>query len=507
MPKSDELVITAPRQGIAQSPHIGFGDIRNLDIFSVPGVVKLNNILVLKSGATITDQINWIVRHPITTTEVYALGNTGEVYKSADSGATWAILAGHSNTNAHGNGLVIWKNYLFVARDSYLDVCGDGTATGITAANWTTDWKAIDSDVLWHPMLISKNDNKLYGGAGRMVYSLDENTGQTFAPGTGATYTWIQQALDLPPSYRIKCLEELGNNLMCGTWQGTNIYDIRIADIFPWDRVSVSFGQPIVIDDYGVHAMKNDGNSLVVLAGTSGTVRRCDGANAYIIGQLPQDLSGGKYIEFYPNGIAQYKNKTFFSIGNGGTSVFIDGMGIYSLLQTGQGNILTLEHQISNFAVTGNSGSANNLKISALLPITRDTILAGWRDNVTYGIDLTNATSYLYVTNYSGYFDSPLYVVGNIKDMRAFSDLTFQLAKKLATDEGIRISYRNNLTDDFTLIKTSTGGVLSLIYSVLTAVISHFITPDIPKCEMVQLRIALLGTATTTPTFKSLTLK
>jgi hypothetical protein len=73
------LIINAPRQGIAQSPHVGFADIRNLDIYSVPGVCTLNNILEKKTATTVTDQINWIVRHPITPAEVYALGNTGQV--------------------------------------------------------------------------------------------------------------------------------------------------------------------------------------------------------------------------------------------------------------------------------------------------------------------------------------------------------------------------------------------------------------------------------------------
>ena len=369
-----DLVINAPRQGISQSAHIGFEDMRNLDIDSDPGVVRLNNIMVVKGTTTNMTTVNWIVRHPITPIEVYALDSAGKVYRSGDSGATWALMTGFT-AGGHGNGLAIWKNYLIVARDAFLDVCGDGTATGITNAGWTNGWKAIDSDVLWHPMLTSKNDSKLYGGAGRFVFSLDELT--TFVPATGATFTWTQQALDLPTNYRIKCIEELGNNLMLGTWQGTNIYDIRIADIFPWDRSSVSFGQPVILDDYGVHAMKNTGNSLVVLSGTSGTARRCDGSNAYVIGQLPVDLSGGKYLEFYPGSLCEYKNKTFFGIGNGGTTV-IDGMGVYSLLQTGQGNILNYEHMMS----TENMGTTS-AKITALLPITRDSLLMGWRSGDT----------------------------------------------------------------------------------------------------------------------------
>src|SRR3990167_4015627 len=207
MPK---IIIQAPREGIARSPFVGFGDVRNLDIDSLFGIARLNNILVKKSSTTVVAQVNWIVRHPITTTEIYALDDAGTVYKSTDTGATWAVLAGETFTvtiaspavftntahglvandtvvfattgalptgltagttyyvisagltadefrvstseggsavntsgsqsgthtfkatlGANGNGLWIWKNYLFIARNARLDTCGDGTATGI----------------------------------------------------------------------------------------------------------------------------------------------------------------------------------------------------------------------------------------------------------------------------------------------------------------------------------------------------------------------------------------
>ena len=369
-----KITLSAPKQGISQSPHVGFADVRNMDIDSVEGIARLNNIMVKKSGTTVDAQVNWIVRHPVTTTEVYALDSAGTVYKSADSGDTWAVLVGSSSTSAHGNGLAIWNNYLIVARDTKLDVCGDGSGTGIVAANWTLDWQSIDSDVLWHPLYTSTNDSKLYGGAGKYIFSLDEET--TFDPASGATYTFTAQALDLPDDYRIKCLEELGNNLMIGTWQGTAVTDIRVANIFQWDRSSVSFGQPIKIDTYGVHAMKNDGNSLIVLAGVDGIIYSCNGASAWAIGQLPQDLSGGKYLEFYPGALIKYKNKIFFGVGQGGSAVQ-SGMGVYSLKQTGKGNILNFEHTIS----TLNDGSLKPLKPSALLPVSRDTLLIGWRSD------------------------------------------------------------------------------------------------------------------------------
>ena len=489
-----KITINAPRQGIAQSPHVGFADVRNMDIDSIEGIARLNNIMVKKSGATVVAQVNWIVRHPVTTTEVYALDSAGTVYKSADSGATWAVLAGSSSTSAHGNGLAIWNNYLFVARDTKLDVCGDGSGTGIIAANWTLDWQTIDSDVLWHPLYISDNDNKLYGGAGKYIFSVEELT--TFDPATGGTFTFTQQALDLPDDYRIKCLEELGNNLMIGTWQGTNVTDIRKANIYPWDRSSVSFTQPIKIDTYGVHAMKNNGNSLIVLAGTNGIVYSCNGASAWAIGQLPQDLSGGKYLEFYPGALVNYKDKMFFGVGQGGTTT-ISGMGVYSLKQTGNGNILNFEHTVSTLS----DGSLKPLKPSALLPMSRDTLLMAWRDDTTYGIDLTTATSYAYTTDYSGYFDSPLYEIGNVDNKAKPNQIELHLGKPLATGEGVQIKYRKSLSDSWVTVKT-----MAYADNKVGAMTSRIITADvdlkIKQGEQIQFRVAFKGTTTTSPDYK-----
>lgn len=495
-----DLTITAPSIGIGPSPHKGFADVRNLDVFTSLGVAKLNNLIAKVSSTTVVTRVQWMVKNPTTPAEVYALDSAGKVYKSADSGATWALMTGFT-AGGHGNGLAIWKNYLFVARDAYLDVCGDGSATGIANANWTNSWKAIDSDVLWHPMLVSKNDNKLYGGAGKYVFSLDEVTGQTFVPATAGTFTFTAQALDLPPNYRIKCVEELGNNLMLGTWQGTNLYDLRVADIFPWDRSSTSFGQPITLSENGIHAMLNTGNTLTILAGIEGRLYVSDGVSATPIAQIPNsiaDLSGGKYIEFMPGAVANFKTKVFFGVSSGGTATTIPGMGVYSLTRTSKGNILVHEHTISS----GSDGDGEILKIGALLPITRDELLIGWQDATTYGIDRTTNTSY--ATSYAGYFLSPLYVVGTSDQLRKFTEVEINLARPLRANEGIKLSYRNDLTDSFT-------DFLTFDYATYAGELSHttiLSTPTfkIADSELMQVKVSITGT-TTTPELKSVTLR
>lgn len=566
---SKPLTIESPRQGISASPLVGYGDVRQLDIFSVPGVARLNNLTAKKSSTTVVGRVNWMVKNPTTPAEVYALDADGKLYKSADSGATWALVAGNSFTvtiaspavfsaTAHGlvandtvvfattgalptgltagttyyviaagltadafqvstsqggsavnttgtqsgthtfkptlgmagQGLAIWKGYVFVARAARLDVYSGST--------WTNNWKTIDSDALWHPMFVSKNDSMLYGGAGKYVFSVEELT--TFAPATAASFTFTSQALDLPPNYRIKCIEELGNNLMLGTWQGTNVYDLRVADIFPWDRSASSFGQPITLNDFGVHALLNTGNSLIVLAGIDGQVYLSDGVGAVPVAQIPQsiaDISGGKYLDFYPGAICNWKRKVYFGVSSGGTATSIAGMGVYSLTRTSKGNILVNEHLIS----TGSDGDGEIVKIGALVPVTRDNLLIGWQDATAYGID--NITVGSYATTYTGYFTSPLYRVGTSNHTRKFQEVEINLARPLRSNEGIKLSYRSDLTASFT-------DFLTWDYATYAGELSHTTilskpTFDIPASELLQIKVSLTGT-TTTPDLISVTL-
>ena len=120
---------------------------------------------------------------------------------------------------------------------------------------------------------------------------------------------------------------------------------------------------------------------------------------------------------------------------------------------------------------------------------------------MAYGIDISSATSYAYDTDYSGYFDTPLYEVGNSLNKSKPSSLEIHLGRPLRTDEGIKLSYRTSLADTFTEIKT-----MAFADNGIGAILSKTITTEIPfdikECEQLQLRIALKGTVTTSPEYK-----
>lgn len=563
-----DLIIQAPRQGIAPSPHLGFGDVRNLDIFSVPGVVKINNLTTKLSGTTITGSPKWIIRDPLRPSDVWVLDDDDNVYKGTSAGTYWKQITGHTAGSGYGEGIAIWNDYLFKADAALLDIYGplsgttgtgtissSGTAvTGVgtsfdtelvvgdsiwigtntnatlirfvtvitdathmtinaapaTAyagdafkyAHWTKNWQVIDSETNNHPMFVSKNDGKLYGGAGKYIFSIEELT--TFDPATAATYAFTKQALDLPSDYIITCLAEQGNNLMIGTnIGGSNGYFYKTADIFPWDRSSPSFGQPICLEENGVSAMITVNSILYILAGIEGKIFSSNGVQTSLIAQIPisvANIEGGNYIRFYPGSICVYKGRIFFGVGKDFTDVTIGGIGVWSLLPTSKGNILTFEHQIS----TGNSGLDGRVEVEALCPLRRDYLLIGWEDigNTAQGIDAVSQTSRY--TSYAAYFESPMYPVGTNLHPRPFQEIEFQLARPLRTNEGIKVDYRVNITDDFTNLGTydySTFGAILSKNFVLSRPVEK-----IPACEQIQLKIYLTGT-TTSPELKNIILR
>src|SRR5689334_2067400 len=110
----EDLIVKDFQKGIAESPHLGFADIRNLDIHSTPGVIQLGYLPAKVSGSTVTDLLKWFDKDN-TTGNIYALGDSGNVYKSTDGGTTRSLIAGNTKTNGKGHGLRVFKNYVFVA--------------------------------------------------------------------------------------------------------------------------------------------------------------------------------------------------------------------------------------------------------------------------------------------------------------------------------------------------------------------------------------------------------
>lgn len=478
-----DVIIKDWEKGIADSPHLGFADIRNADIFTIPGIIRANSATSKASSTTVTDSVRWIVKNP--TGNYYALGEAGKLYKSTD-GTSWAHVSGNTTTSSSANGLAYWKDHIFVARDAKLDVlkCADDT--------WYNDWQSLTSDTDWHPMIVGQDDI-LYIGNGRYVATV----GDDFAAGAPPTATFTAQALDLPTGYRIKCMTELGKWLMLGTIRGTSSAADRGADIFPWDRSSGSFELPIKINDYGVHQMVTVGNLVYAVVGLRGSVYVTNNSSFKLLRKLPESLvtngtlSAGIFLNFFPGAIMHHRNRIYFGVSSGTTGASIaDALGVWSL---GEDGTLVFEHKIS----TGTMDADTNLHIGALLPTGSDTYLIGWIDSTDEGIDIVTTNRF---SSYDAYVISPLIPVGTALNKRTFQQIEFSLAKPLAADQAVRLSYRKDLTNSFTSIGDFT-------FATVGAVLSHNAPANIPDAEYIQIRIELDGTGIATPELKEIRLR
>lgn len=434
------LTIKDFHQGIAESPLEGFGEIRNCELDTQRGLVRIGWLTTKQSGTTVTAKPLWFAKNdPASgTASVYAIDSSAGVYRSTDGGTTWAAVSG--NGAGAGQGMINWKDYLFVFSTTVIDVYGPLS----TSPTWTTNWQTtVDSDGLWHPTLYGQDDI-LYFGAGRYIGSIQEVAGQTFAPGTASTYTFTARALDLPADMRIKALSELGRNLWAGTWSGSNIGDKKVANIYPWDRTSDSFDFPIELKENGIQAMISIGNLTYFFAGLEGKCFVTNGSDVKELFRIPQtiiDISAGSSIQVFPGAMKYHNGKIIFGVIQGNTTNPFGHVWSYDL----KSGALALEN-------TTSTANANSMS-SALFSIGRDTYLIGWQDGAgNKGIDLaTNTARY---PSYAAYVTSSYYTIGSVSKPVPLSEIEFKLANALASGEGIRLSYRLDLTSAFTTIDT-----------------------------------------------------
>lgn len=481
-----------PAKGIAPHPLDGIGLIRNLDIKTNPGSVRLNNVAVKKTGTMITGNAFGMCLDPIHG-NLFACDDTKQVYKSADNGETWTVIGdgtganGASKTNNSGNssggGCEVWKDYLFVSgatSANALNIDVYGPISSPSGTPWYNSWKTVDitgGNAQTVPFFKSI-DGKLYIGGGKYVNSVAEAVAP-FAPGTTASFSWnaggSTGVITLADNYIVSSFEDLGSNLMVGTINlGSSQFNT--ADIFPYSRSSLTLGIPIQIKEYGIRAMKVYANRLYIVAGVNGKLFVSDTVTASEIAQIPNyaiNLDGGSttagsQILTYFSAMMIYRGKVCWGVsiatGLGGNG----GVWAYDIAN----KTLVLENTIS----TGDDGTANGFDVLSLLPITNNQYLIAWQNN-GHGIDKINNTSRYTAAGYAGYIDSPLIKIGQALANTTAPQLEINLVKPLVTGQGVKIQYRKDLTSAFTTLATADfatyGGYQSL--NVSAAVMTNLV--------------------------------
>lgn len=440
----DLAVIQDFYKGIGESEYLGNGDIVNTELDWKRGIVRINVEPTNSSAGTVSANVRWLVKNIVNSNELWALDSDGVIYQGTAASELWTNRF-DLGAFVGGGGAVYWKDHLITCRaqasgNSILQ--GYGPLSG--SPSLYTISSSIDRDANWHPMIIGQDDI-VYGGAGRYVFSLQEVAGQDFQAGTSATFTMTTRALDLPEQERVLSLGELGKNLMIGTWQGvSNIYDTRGANIYPWDRVSESYFLPLKFNKHGIQAQLNIDNSLYFIAGTEGELKVTDGVNVEDLAIIPNqiiDKSTGSFIEVWPGAMIHQGNKIIVGLRNpsGTTS------------QIWSYNLKTGAFIREN---TTSSGTVETRVFSLLQGNNANDYWIGHLGNVNRIDHIQSDGSRRRYTDYQAYVTSPYLQIGSKRSPVVVSEIELVLAKALASGQGVRLSYRTSLGDGFTLIET-----------------------------------------------------
>lgn len=422
----------------------------------------------------------------------YAVDVNGRVWWTYSGGLSGALylLDGNTRTNGEGNGIVVWKNYLFVFRNAVIDYYGDLSAAWGSRA-WTSSWKSLNSSSgsgNFHDSIAGVDDT-VYFTDDRWVGSLSEVT--TFDPATSATYTFNNQALDLPQNLVTNCLAELGSILLIGTTNDT---------VYPWDRVSSTYNDPLDIPTKGIYTMITVEDVTYIMAGSTGQ-NPCwyasNGGACKLFRSFPRQLVDNKQaaISCAVNAVAYYDGRILFGLEVAYKDTGHDyATGVWSM------DLSKRSLQIE-FAFSTGFGTSSGIICDSIYTYN-NVIVASWfnSNDSSYGIDSN------YISGFGKYAEG--YVITDMRQVsvalkpRPFKQLEITLERQLESNDSVVIYWRRSLTDSFS------SAFLTFSYSTFGAVEKIFV-PFLLATSNIQLKISLQGPETTVATsdYKSLGVK
>lgn len=369
---------------------------------------------------------------------VYGLDHNGRLWHL--NGIDWQLITGNTLTNASGNGLAIFKNYLLVFRNAKIDVWGALT-TAIASRTWTNDWATMNQsagDASTHVAITAQDDIVYFADRNSTtlmsyVGSIAQATG-TFAPGTPSTYTFNNQALDVKAYVTITGFAELGKSLMIAT---------DSKEIYPWDRTSDSFDLPIVCAEKNISHIINLNNVVYFAAGSLGNIYYTLGTTANLLFEFPAYHSNPPtQATTIITALAAHKGRLFLGVSRVGASAVWS----YDLADKS----LVCENTLS----IGTYGTLNGHIVGPILSLDSEDYLVAWKDvdNTTYGVDALYRGSYVRCA--SGYVESAIYPTGTKYSKRPFSKLFLDFSLPLASGQSVKVSFRTTLTANWTEIAT-----------------------------------------------------
>lgn len=436
MDKSGNITISYDtwKQGI-KSPHIGMGDMVNVDIFDKTGVMKLALKPTALATSNFTDIPSVISVIP-GSSDVYIGDLDGELYTYDVNSDSLTAETDGSSGMADG---VWWKDYLIVTDRSLSTVHLDA----YDGSSWENNWDTLTADSsgggFYTKIHSSPADNDLYVGYDRYIARISAIG--TFDPASGGTFTTIDKFLTLPNGYVVRDITTVANFLVCSAsleGAGSNTTLFTGARLYYWDLsqtataavewtgfvdVNTNVASPLIPYNNNVYYYKWQEKKWGV---TNLSIIN----DTFEIEVIDGQLEGKKDCVDY--------TANYFALGLSATPNSDTPAGIY---------LINGESYTRNILSTGEVGSNNAVDIRFVMSVGLGKYLVGYEDNGTYVVDLFGKSNYRYE---SGYCESPMYNPGFVLNGKSYQQFDITLSKKLSTGQGIKLYYRENLTDDWT---------------------------------------------------------
>lgn len=432
-----------------------------------------------------------------TNTAYYGIDTNGRVwvYALTNTSTNWIYLgntATAASTPDFNVGIAVWNGYVMAFYDGTSGYYSYTCPTTATPPVWTA-FKQLTNGAYPHRTFTDKNTT-LYWCDGNQIGSLIELT--TFDPTSAGTYTWSAAALLIQSDDISQCMEQLGTNLIIG-----GIYNQN----YVWDRFSTGY-IPLLVPENNTHRLVTVNSTTYMFVGNRGRIYQTNGANVQLYKKIPDHLSGTIEPIFTWGGAMYNKNQLYFSLSAFGSSVTAEtGIsqygGIWAIDTTT--DALRMVNQLSYGTYGGYCselcGMIANATSTSGLTVQNFGLVCGWEDSTetaspNYGSDVlpvnsTPAVSNTPYTSYTAYVDFDLIPVGTYLNPATDTNVEFKLTTPLVSGEGVKLAYRQKISDSFTDI---TNGEFTTVgaYSGVTKV-------NFQKSQWLQIRCYLKSTATT----------
>ena len=486
------LVIDGWENGIAKDPYSGLGLMTQVDL-ETPGEVAVGYPMTASSlsggGNSIGNSIarstrlfpTYVTRGTADGSEYgYAiLDSNGRVWETPSPNGftgTWTFLSSsNSTTNSSAqDGIAYWLGFLFKFRNDSIDYWNGTT--------WVAGWKTITGGVK-HFAYVASN-NQLYFTNGIFLGRIFAPVPSAFDPTSSSTYNFNAQILNLPATDVALSIVEVGGG---NTAQSTLLVGGSLNAIYPWDKISTSFGLPIYVADSYIGRMVSANQNAFIFPGKfagRGRIYITNGSQADLYYKVPDYIFGQQDPYYVWGDVIFHRNNLIF------------GFVVLSNARSGDvasNNIWALSLVNKAFrSLSTITTATGSLLPGALIPIISPVspngpsgfgYIAGWWDDSSAGgISYSNTTAG--VSSSGTTINTDLMPVGTFTQKKTFTQLEYKLRTPLASGESISV---------VPIIDGSAGTAFTFQPTVAAGQLSGVANQTFQGAQWLSLQVTLVG--------------